>query len=272
MSDERNDAARRTVLVTGAASGIGAALVERLRGAGTDVVGWDLRAGDRDDVRYIALDLTDAAQITRAAARLPERIDAIANVAGVPGTAPALRVLEVNVLGPQRVIAAVGERLPRGAAIVNVASLAAARNAVDAAGLAALRAAQTNDDLAAWLQRHPLEGPAAYDTSKRVLVDASALASARLAERGIRVVSVSPGPIQTPILGDFVTSMGKDAIDRSAAAVGRHGTAAEIAAVVAFVLSPDASWLNGVDILVDGGLSGLRAAGTLAAHSEGEPS
>lgn len=264
--------AARAVLVTGAASGIGAALVERLRLSGADVVGWDLRAGDRDDVRYTTLDLTDPAQIAAAAANLPERLDAIANVAGVPGTAPALRVLEVNVLAPQRVVAAAADRLPRGGAIVNVASLAAARNTVGAADLAALRAARTVDDLTSWLEQHPLDGPAAYDTSKRVLVDVSALASARLAKRGIRVVSVSPGPVDTPILGDFVTSMGKDAIDRSAAAVGRHGTAAEIAAVVAFVLSPDASWLNGVDILVDGGLSGLRAAGTLAAHSEGEPS
>jgi NAD(P)-dependent dehydrogenase (short-subunit alcohol dehydrogenase family) len=253
-----------TILVTGAASGIGAALVERLVSRGDNVIGWDIRPGANERVRYDVVDLTDLGAITVAAASLPDRVDGIANVAGVPGTFPAQRVLEVNVLGPRRVVDAVIDRVPPGGAVVNVASLAAARNTVPSEDVAALRAAHDAADVAAWLVGCPLNGSAAYDTSKRALVEYSTLLTAELLGRGVRVVTVSPGPVETPILVDFVETMGKDAIDRSSAAVGRHGSADEVAAAVAFALSTEASWVNGIEILVDGGLSALRAAAALA--------
>lgn len=258
----------RTVLVTGAASGIGAALVDRLVAGGDDVIGWDLRSGSNPLAQYTHVDLADPVAIAAAAAVLPVGIDAVANVAGLPGTAAAAQVLRVNVLAPRRVIDAVRDRLPAGGAIVNVASLAAARNQVDEEGLRALREVRDDSQLAAWLDQWPLDGPAAYDTSKRVLLDYSTILTRELLPQGVRVVAVSPGPIETPILADFERSMGRDAIARSSMAVGRHGRADEVAAAVAFALSTDASWVNGIEILVDGGLTALRSAAHLT-HQEG---
>lgn len=70
---------------------------------------------------------------------------------------------------------------------------------------------------------------------------------------------MSPGPVETPILADFRSSMGADRIAAAEALTGRHGRPEEIAQAIFFLLSPRASWVNGVDLKVDGGFHALRA-------------
>ena len=69
--------------------------------------------------------------------------------------------------------------------------------------------------------------------------------------RGIRMNSVSPGPVATPILADFIATLGKRVEDDLK--LNRAATAEEIAPVVAFMASPDARWMNGADVAVDAG-------------------
>ena len=73
-------------------------------------------------------------------------------------------------------------------------------------------------------------------------------------------MSVSPGVVDTPILPDFRASMGDAAIDTATAEAGRLAEPDDIAPVIAFLLSTDAQWVNGVDLRVDGGLVGGRLA------------
>lgn len=250
----------RTIVITGAASGIGLALVKRILRSRSDIrlIGVDLVNCPEPLVESRRCDLSDLDAI--AALELPEHVDGLANVAGVPGTAPAETVLAVNTLGVRALTGRVLELMPSGASIVNVSSIAAHRNTLPQNSIDSLLAVTDTDGLRHWLGQNPLNGPAAYDTSKRALTDWTVELSAAVQTRGIRVNSVSPGPTQTPILADFETSMGSDAISRSAHAVGRHGTAAESAAAVEFLLSPSASWINGIDIPVEGGLTALRTA------------
>ncbi|RPA64693.1 SDR family oxidoreductase [Gordonia oryzae] len=250
----------RTIVVTGAASGIGAALVRRLLDADpqTTVIALDLRESTDPRARSVHCDLSDPRSIDAVA--LPDHIDALANVAGVPGTASASVVLAVNTFGVRALTLRVLERMTTGAVVVNVASLAAHRNTQPPERITELLAAESRADIDRWVAQTGVDGSAAYDTSKRALVDWTVALSAALQPRGIRAASVSPGPTETPILGDFEQTMGVEAISRSAGAVGRHGTAAETAAAIDFLLSPDASWVNGIDIPVDGGLSAIRAA------------
>ncbi|WLP88530.1 SDR family oxidoreductase [Gordonia sp. NB41Y] len=250
----------RTVVITGAASGIGLALVRRIldREPDTQIVAVDIAPCPETRAQSVRCDLSDPEAI--AGLELPEHIDALANVAGVPGTAPAETVLAVNTLGLRTLTFRALEHMGAGGAIVNVASLAAHRNTLPHEDIVSLLEVGDRDELRAWLGRTRLDGPAAYDSSKRAVVDWTVALSAQLQPRGIRALTVSPGPTETPILTDFEESMGVDAIARSASLVGRHGSAAESASVIDFAIGPAAAWVNGIDIPVDGGLTGLRAA------------
>src|ERR1700691_4754282 len=193
----------RTVLVTGAAAGIGAALARTLAGSGHTVIGLDLIPCDIAGAESLVCDLADAGAVDAAIAALPGKVDAIASVAGIPGTHAPARVLAVNFLAPRRLITGVLPRIPPGGAVVTVASVAAHRNVVPLAGITALLAARSSGDIDAWLGEYPLTGSQAYDTSKHALVRWTQLLAAELLPSGIRAISVSPGPVETGILADL---------------------------------------------------------------------
>jgi NAD(P)-dependent dehydrogenase (short-subunit alcohol dehydrogenase family) len=246
------------ILVTGAGSGIGKSLAEQLLTAGHDVLGADRdTTGIPNGATAIRVDLTDPAQIA-ALVEQAVMLDGLANVAGVPGTAPPETVLRVNFLGTRRLTDALLPRLQRGAAVVNVASLAGRRPVCDDETAWRLQAAE-DEEILAWAKEAGLDGSNAYDLSKKLLVAWTKATAAAQLSHGIRACAVSPGPTETPIIDEFRSSMGAS-VEGSAAIVGRHGRADEVAAVAAFLLSPSASWVNGVDLELDGGLLAARTA------------
>jgi NAD(P)-dependent dehydrogenase (short-subunit alcohol dehydrogenase family) len=248
----------RRYLVTGAASGIGAELVGLLRGDGHEVLAVDRT--ERPGI--VRADLGDPAEVTRLIATAGD-LAGVANVAGLPGTAPAQTILRVNFLAARALGQALAPRLPRGGAVVNVASLAARRPGVEDA--TAWRLATGPDgEVLEFARAAGVSDSAAYDLSKKLLVAHTVALAAEHAAAGVRACAVSPGPVQTPIIDDFRTSMGAG-VDAAAEIVGRHASAAEVAAVVAFLLSPAAAWVSGVDLPVDGGLLAVRAVGALGA-------
>jgi NAD(P)-dependent dehydrogenase (short-subunit alcohol dehydrogenase family) len=87
------------------------------------------------------------------------------------------------------------------------------------------------------------------------------IAVAALRHHGVRINTVSPGPVETPLLPDFVQSIGAAALDHAKNTVGRHATVEDIAPVIGFLASPQARWINAQDIQVDGGYIGSMRAG-----------
>ncbi len=77
----------------------------------------------------------------------------------------------------------------------------------------------------------------------------------------MRVNTVSPGPVETPILSDFEQTMGKDVLDMCRATVGRHASVDDIVPVISFLGSPEARWITGQDIQADAGFINSMIAG-----------
>jgi 3alpha(or 20beta)-hydroxysteroid dehydrogenase len=240
--------AGRTIVITGAARGQGAAEAEILVRAGARVIGADvlddegealagrLTAAGPGTMEYWPLDVSSESQWAALAAHLSSDggvVHGLINNAGVPYRARLMdmdragwdRVLAINLTGTMLGMRTLVPLMPAddGAAIVNIGSIA---------GLTA---------------HHAL----AYTVSKWGLRGLSKVAALELAPRGIRVNAVHPGPIDTPI------SVGADPVFLRATVeqtlLGREGQAAEVAELVVFLLSRRASYITGAEIPVDGG-------------------
>lgn len=228
----------RVALITGAASGIGAATADMLEGAGATV--W---RADIDPSASLRLDVTDAAQWAAAADRIVAeagRLDILVNAAGiaaVPGAAAVetvsidhwRRVFAVNVegvlLGCQQAMRVMGSAGP--GAIVNIASTAAIA---------------------------PSPALAAYGASKAAVVQLtrSVAASCALAGLDIRCNCVMPGMADTPMTGSMDPAYRAAWVEQIPA--GRFADLAEVARVILFLAGDMASYVNGAALPVDGGM------------------
>lgn len=247
--------AGKTIVVTGCASGIGAETARVCQSMGADVLGVDLSTDCRHvDELYVA-DLSDPLAIDELVSLLPRGINGLANIAGLPPTRPADMVLKVNLLGLKRLTEQLVPKMADSASIVNLASLAGFDwpSAVDA-----IRASDNLDfaGLNSFMAAHGItnhEGQS-YFFSKQALIAWTLQNRWRWRDRGIRMNAVSPGPVDTPIIGDFLATLGKRA-EEDARVMDRLGTPADVAPVVAFLLSDMSVWLRGANLASDGGMS-----------------
>jgi NAD(P)-dependent dehydrogenase (short-subunit alcohol dehydrogenase family) len=223
---------RRKIVVVGAGSGIGAAVATHFHDRGDYVLAVDVREHKTPASHHLQCDLRDAASIRAVLGQLGSGWDMLAHVAGVPGTAPPADVLKVNYLWDQR-----------------LEILAGLLELIDSEAVEAWQADQDPN--------YPV-----YSTSKQaVILYCKRLAGPAWTKYGVRVNTVSPGPVETPILSDFEQTMGKDVLDMCRATVGRHASVDDIVPVIAFLGSPGARWITGQDIHVDGGFVNSMIAG-----------
>lgn len=245
----------KTIVITGASSGIGADTARLLRQQGARVIGVDRNDPLLSLDGFVKADLSEEASIDAAVRQLPERIDGLCNIAGVPGTAPADLVARVNYLGIRHLASRVAERMPEGGSIVNIASILGAEWPQRLEQHKALAEAASFEAGLAWLARRPVPQATCYQYFKEALIVWSITQSQKLfLSRGIRMNSVAPGPVFTPILGDFVQMLGNERVQADAHRMKRPAYSDEIAPVVAFLCSDAARWVSGVNLPVDGGL------------------
>ena len=247
----------KRVVVTGAASGIGHRTAELLMEVGAEVIALDRNPVDLAVTQFVAVDMTNPDSILSAVDGIVGEIDVLLNIAGVPGTANPDVTMRVNVLGLRLLTELLVPRMNRGGAITNVASIAGAQWQAHLDEVQRLLATPDYDAGVDWVKDHPMDGKRAYDFSKECVVVLTKQHGRFLREHGVRVNSVSPGPVRTPILKDFRESIGP-MLDLVTRETGRDASADDIARVLLFVSDPILQWLNASDVQVDGGfMSGL---------------
>lgn len=249
-----NDLNGKTIVVTGAASGIGAETAKVLWERGARVIAVDRNPPDAEHVdRYIRADLGDPASIAAAAAECGDGIGALCNIAGLPPTRGRVPVLRVNFLGLRAFTEALIPRLADGAGIVNLASLAGLGWAEAIPAIKAMIALRDFDGVEALCEAHGVDDARSYFFSKEVLIAWTLQNRWTWRERGIRMNCVSPGPVETPILGDFLQTLGARA-EEDMRVMDRPGRPADVAPLVAFLCSDGSAWIRGSNIACDGGM------------------
>lgn len=246
----------KTIVITGTSSGIGAEVARLARFQGARVIGMDRNDPSLTLDGFVKADLGSTAAIDAAVAQLPKHIDGFCNIAGVPGTADGDLVARVNYLGLRYLTEAVLSRIPRGGSIVNVASILGAEWPLRLDLHKELAATKGFDAGAHWLRDHPVPHANCYQYFKEALIVWNATQSQEwFLGKGVRMNCVAPGPVFTPILGDFVSMLGEERVQKDAHRMLRPAFADEVAAVIAWLCSDAARWVSGTNIPVDGGLA-----------------
>ena len=232
------DLTNKTAIVTGGASGIGAATIRRLREAGAEVWVADIAADASEDKFYLRVDVSRPEQVVAMCDEVLKRsgrLDIMVNNAAIASghlladadPARSERLWRVNQLGVEMGIKEAAARMHPGGSIVNISSITAVRG------------------FAQWGE---------YSATKGAIIALTQTAAIEYAPAGIRVNCICPGIIHTPM----AMSEAPDMVDKNVsvfAPLGRLGRPEEVAAAIHFLASDDASYITGQTLLVDGGWS-----------------
>jgi len=247
---------------------MGAAVARLIRAAGGEVTVFDLREPhDADRIAYHKLDLSDAGAIDRGVRQLGERVDALFNCQGIAGSregTTAAEVMRVNFLGVRHLSERVLPLIPSGGAVVSIASVG---------GLGWERRQDAIDELLSthdfqagldWVQARSENllaqvFPRTYSFSKQALIVWTMRRAVTAIEHGVRVNCSSPGSTRTAMSPDFP----EDGVRYISRPIGRESTAEEQAWPLVFLGSPAASYINGTNLIVDGGNAAARTLGLL---------
>ena len=243
--------------ITGGASGIGAKTVSLLQSTGHELLVFDLHE-PAAEVAYIPLDLMNGDGIEAAIAAADGTFDGLAFIAGIPPRDEnSAACLTVNAISTVRFISGFMDKLNDGAAVVTVASRAGLGWQENTETLDTLLACG-QDGIEAFCAEREIDPATAYRLSKQAMIYWHQMQVPDHIGKH-RFVTVSPAAISTGILDDFINAFGPK-VSKNLEQVGRAGKPEEVASLIAFLLSDQAEWINGIDIVIDGGMGAFALA------------
>lgn len=254
----------KRVVVMGCFSGTGEAAARTLVALGAEVHGADVRPSPVDGLAsFTPVDLRDPASIEAGISAIGGEIDALFNISGLPQTFPGEDVVTVNFLGIRHWTEGWLPRMRKGGAIVTVSSLGGMNYLARQPLLAEF---MDNADITrgcAWFLANAERAGDPYTLSKEAVNTWTQKSAPTLMERDIRINCTMPSPIDTPMLGEFRKVAGDAVLGAFAKAKGRFSTPEEQALPLILLNSDAASFVSGVCLPVDAGLSGGLATGVL---------
>ncbi len=256
----------KRVVVTGGATGIGAALVDLLRELGVEhITVLDIKepAGAVD--AFVEVNLADPVSIDAACAQIEGPIDVLFSNAGVAANAGVRTCMAVNVLASRRLAEKLLDRIPSGGTIVYTASMAGNGWPAQVDEINELLAIDDWDAFLQWCDDHPDVVGDVYAFSKMCMQVFTLRNSKVTMAKGVRTNSICPAPVDTPLMKDFRETMGDKVIEWSVTQQGeqRMAVAADIAPALAFMGSDAAAFISGVNLLVDSGFSAAMTTGQI---------
>lgn len=244
----------RTVAITGAASGLGAAVRARVEATGDRVIGVDL--GDTDVVADLSTVDGRAAAIDAVLTASGGVLDGLVPCAGLgPQVPDHALITSVNYFGFAAVLDGLFPALRRGTDAAAVAISSNSTTLDPTVDPALVDACVDGDEATARARANELEGWSVYASTKTAVARTVRRQVETWGAAGVRINAVAPGPFESPLLqgGRDHPVLGQF-IDALPVPTGRIGTPDEVAAVVEFLLSPAAAYVHGSIVFVDGGI------------------
>jgi NAD(P)-dependent dehydrogenase (short-subunit alcohol dehydrogenase family) len=254
----------RVLVSGGGGAGMGAATTAELLRLGAEVHVLDLREPPVEVASYQAVDLRDPAATAAAVDTVGGEINALFNCAGLPGGKFSdLDVMTVNFVAMRHLADLVTPHMPAGGAIASISSGAGVGYLANIAKWLPLVHTPGFEAGRAWCESHPEEIAGGYSPSKEVIIIWTMWASYALAEKGIRVNCISPGPTETPMMPDFEDQVGKEFMQNFPIPLGHRSTPEEQAYPLIFLNSRAASYITGENVITDGGTIGAVMTGNI---------
>lgn len=253
----------RRVVVTGAASGMGRAAAEILVADGAQVEAIDLNKTDVAGLETHEVDLRDSSAISEVASVIAAagRVDSVLNFAGLSTLPDPVDVARVNFIGLRRLTEDLIPHMDRGGSIGNVASKSGGYWPKALDDILPVLDIDDDNDAAAWFADHPrMADP--YGFTKACVVVYTMARAAELAPEGIRMNSIAPGASDTGFFGER-DPLAMPTLQVSISHVGRMSDPSEQAYPLLFLCSDAASYVSGVNLIVDAGGQGGYITGRL---------
>lgn len=254
--------AGKQVVITGAASGMGAAAAQLLVELGAEVHALDIAPVKAPVAQVIATDMKSRASIDAALARLPREIEAHFNCAGVPSPPfSTFDTVMINFVGLRHLTDALIPRLARGGSVASIASTAGMAWKGNLERVRAFLALGSFDAAERHLAGAPELGADGYAFSKQCLIVYTLSRAGELAVREQRINCISPSPTATAFMDQLMKDYPREALAPFAPAHGRFAEGIEMGRTLVFLGSALAGFVSGVNLPVDYGYCAEIAMG-----------